>query len=81
MMICHCADPLKGTDLLRPLRALKPEVDNVQIASYLETQATINPYTPVAYFQTDGAIPIELSAFEDSSSVCNIELTWEAWRL
>ena len=57
MMICHCGDPLKGTDLLRPLRALKPEVDNVQIASYLETQATINPYTPVAHFQTDLFLP------------------------
>jgi hypothetical protein len=57
MMVCHCGDPLRGTDLLKPLRALKPQADYVQIASYLETQATINPYTPVAHFQTNLVLP------------------------
>lgn len=60
MMICHCGDPVRGNDLLRPLRALKPQEDKVRVASYLETQATINPYTPVAHFQTDLVLP-ELS--------------------
>src|SRR5215469_8421630 len=60
VMICHCGDPAQGNDLLRPLRALKPQEDKVRVASYLETQATINPYTPVAHFQTDLVLP-ELS--------------------
>jgi hypothetical protein len=57
MMVCHCGDPLKGTDLLKPLRALKPQTDLVQVMPYLETQATINPYTPVAHFQTNLFLP------------------------
>jgi hypothetical protein len=51
----------RGTDLLKPLRALKPQQDNIRIASYLETQANINPYAPVAHFQTDLFLP-ELTA-------------------
>jgi hypothetical protein len=53
MFVCHCGDPRQGNDLLKPLRAFKPEEDNIRVASYLETQSTINPYTPVAHFQTD----------------------------
>jgi FAD/FMN-containing dehydrogenase len=53
MFVCHCGDSRQGNDLLKPLRALKPQEDNVHVASYLETQRTINPYTPVAHFQTD----------------------------
>jgi len=60
MLVCHCGDPRQGADLLRPLRALKPQTDTVREASYLETQATINPYAPVAHFQTDLFLP-ELS--------------------
>jgi hypothetical protein len=57
MLVCHCGDRRRGTHLLKPLRDLKPEVDSIQIASYLETQATINPYTPVAHFQTNLFLP------------------------
>jgi len=60
MLVCHCGDPRHGIDLLRPLRALKPQADTVRVASYLETQRTINPYSPVAHFQTDLVVP-ELS--------------------
>jgi hypothetical protein len=61
MLVCHCGDPRQGNDLLKPLRALKPQDDKIRVSSYLETQATINPYTPVAHFQTDLFLP-ELSA-------------------
>ena len=61
MLVCHCGHPLQGNDLLRPLRALKPQEDHVRVASYLETQGTINPAAPVAHFQTDLFLP-ELSA-------------------
>jgi hypothetical protein len=53
MFACHCGDPRQGNDLLKPLRALKPQEDNVRVASYLETQRTINPYAPAAHFQTN----------------------------
>jgi hypothetical protein len=61
ILVCHCGHPHQGNELLRPLRALKPQEDNVRVASYLETQATINPAAPVAHFQTDLFLP-ELSA-------------------
>jgi hypothetical protein len=57
VLVCHCGDPRQGTDLLKPPRALKPENDNIGVASYLETQATINPYAPVAHFQTNLFLP------------------------
>ena len=53
MLVCHCGIPRQGNDLPKPLRALKPQEDRVRIASYLETQRTINPYAPVAHFQTN----------------------------
>jgi hypothetical protein len=61
MLVCHCGHPRQGNELLRPLRALKPHEDNVRVASYLETQGTINPAAPIAHFQTDLFLP-ELSA-------------------
>jgi FAD/FMN-containing dehydrogenase len=57
MFCCYCGDPHLGTELLKPLRALKPQQDNIRVASYLETQATINPYSPAAHFQTDLFLP------------------------
>jgi FAD/FMN-containing dehydrogenase len=60
MLVCYFGDPRQGNDLLKPLRALKPQEDTIRVASYLETQATINPYAPVAHFQTDLFLP-ELS--------------------
>jgi hypothetical protein len=53
MLVCHCGHPRQGNELLRPLRALKPQEDNVRVASYLETQGTINPAGPSAHFQTN----------------------------
>jgi len=61
MLVCHCGHPHQGNELLKPLRALKPQEDNVRVASYLETQETINPAAPIAHFQTDLFLP-ELSA-------------------
>ena len=43
-----------GDDLIRPLRALKPQHDSVKVMSYLEAQAAGGfLLTPVAHFQTD----------------------------
>lgn len=36
--VCYCGDPRMGNDVVRPLRALKPQVDSVKIMSYLEAQ-------------------------------------------
>ena len=57
MLLCHCGDPRRGNDLLRPLRALDPEKDSVGVASYLQTNATVNPAAPVAHFQTNLFLP------------------------
>ena len=57
VIVCHCGDPAQGMSLLKPLRALEPEEDKIRVASYLETQATINPYAPVAHFQTNLFLP------------------------
>lgn len=61
MLVCHCGDARQGTQLLQPLRALKPEQDSIRTASYLETQTTLNPYAPAAHFQTNLFLP-ELTA-------------------
>jgi hypothetical protein len=61
VLVCHCGQPRQGNELLRPLRALKPQEDHVRVASYLETQGTINPAAPIAHFQTDLFLP-ELNA-------------------
>src|SRR5215469_3781351 len=52
--VCHCGDPRMGNDLLRPLRALKPQDDSVKVMSYLQAQAAGGfLLAPVAHFQTD----------------------------
>jgi hypothetical protein len=52
--VCYCGDPRMGMDLIRPLRALKPEDDSVRIETYLEAQAAGGfLLTPVAHFQTN----------------------------
>ena len=61
ILVCHCGDPRRGNELLNPLRALKPSEEDLRVASYLQTNATINPAAPVAHFQTDLFLP-ELSA-------------------
>jgi FAD/FMN-containing dehydrogenase len=57
MLVLYSGHPRHGNDLLRPLRALKPQEDSVRVRSYLEVQLTINPAEPVAHFQTDLFLP------------------------
>jgi len=52
--VCYCGDPRMGGDLLRPLRALKPQDDGVRIMRYVEAQAAGGFLAaPVAHFQTN----------------------------
>lgn len=61
MDVCYCGDLRIGNDLLRPLRALKPQEDSVKVMSYLEAQAAGGfLLAPVAHFQTNLFLP-ELS--------------------
>ena len=62
ILVCYFGDPRTGNDLLRPLRALKPQEDKIRVASYLETQTTINPYSSVPHFQTN-LVLLELNPF------------------
>jgi len=50
----------QGNELLSPLRALKPQEDNVKVTSYLDAQEAGFLRAPVAHFQTDLFLP-ELS--------------------
>ncbi len=52
--VCYCGNPRMGNDLLRPLRALKPQDDSVKVMHYLNAQAAGGfLQTPVAHFQTN----------------------------
>jgi hypothetical protein len=52
--LCYCGDPRMGNDLVRPLRALKPQDDTVKVMSYLQAQSAGGfLLTPVAHFQTN----------------------------
>jgi hypothetical protein len=52
--LCYCGDSRTGSDMIRPLRALKPDDDTVRAMSYLEAQAAGGfLLTPVAHFQTN----------------------------
>jgi hypothetical protein len=52
--VCCLGDQRMATDLVRPLRALKPQDDSVKVMSYLEAQAAGGfLLAPVAEFQTD----------------------------
>jgi FAD/FMN-containing dehydrogenase len=61
MLFLHCGYARQGNDVLRPLRALKPQEDNVRVMSYLEAQGAAFLPAPVAHFQTDLFLP-ELTA-------------------
>jgi hypothetical protein len=62
MLVCYFGQPRDGKDLLRPLRALKPEEDKVRVIPYLEAQSGAGfLQAPIAHFQTDLFLP-ELSA-------------------
>jgi hypothetical protein len=52
--VCYCGDTRMGIDLIRPLRALKPQEDSVRVQPYLEAQSAGGfLQTPVAHFQTN----------------------------
>ena len=52
--VCYCGDPGMANDVVRPLRALKPNEDSVRVMSYLEAQAAGGfLQAPVAHFQTN----------------------------
>ena len=52
--LCYCGDPRMGSDLVGPLRALKPQDDSVKVMSYLEAQSAGGfLLAPVAHFQTN----------------------------
>lgn len=79
--VCYCGDPGMGNDLLRPLRAFKPEDDSVKTMSYLEAQGAGGFLaTPVAHFQTnlflraldDAAIAAIVSVLHDAPSTCKV---------
>ena len=62
MLACYFGKPSDGNDLLRPLRALKPEDDKIRVMSYLEAQSGAGfTRAPIAHFQTDLFLP-ELTA-------------------
>jgi hypothetical protein len=61
LIFLHCDDPRQGNELLRPLRALKPQEDSVRVESYLQAQEAAFLRAPVAHFQTDLFLP-ELTA-------------------
>jgi hypothetical protein len=79
--LCHCGDPQMGNDLLRPLRAFKPQYDSVKIMSYLEAQAAGGFLAaPVAHFQTNlflrelsgAAIAAITTAINDAPVTCKV---------
>jgi len=52
--VCYCGDPRIGIDLIKPLRAFKPQDDNVRVQPYLEAQSAGGfLQSPVAHFQTN----------------------------
>jgi hypothetical protein len=52
--LCYCGDPRMANDVIRPLRALKPQDDSVKVMSYLEAQSAGGfLQAPVAHFQTN----------------------------
>ena len=56
--VCYCGEPRLGPDLIRPLRALKPQEDSIKEMSYLEAQAAGGfLLAPVAHFQTNLILP------------------------
>ena len=79
--VCYCGDPRMGNDLLRPLRAFKPQDDSVKVMSYLEAQAAGGFLAaPVAHFQTNlflrelsgAAIAAITTAINDAPATCKV---------
>jgi len=79
--LCYFGDPRTGNDLIRPLRALKPQDDNVKVMSYLEAQAAGGfLLAPVAHFQTNRFLP-ELSMSAISAIAAAIDRAPAAGRV
>ena len=57
----YCGPEREGDRLLKPLRARKPQMDDVRVKPYQEAQAAGFLSSPVAHFQTDLFLP-ELTA-------------------
>ena len=79
--VCYCGDPGMANDVVRPLRALKPQDDSVKNMSYLEAQAAGGfLLTPVAHFQTNlilrelsgPAIAAITTAISDAPARCKV---------
>ncbi|QNI33969.1 FAD-binding oxidoreductase [Alloacidobacterium dinghuense] len=79
--VCYCGDPRMGTNVLRPLRALKPQDDSVKVMYYLEAQAAGGfLQAPVAHFQTNlilrelsgSAIAAITTAINDAPARCKV---------
>ncbi|MBV8867537.1 MAG: FAD-binding oxidoreductase [Acidobacteriaceae bacterium] len=79
--LCYCGEPRIGNDLLRSLRALKPQQDSVKIMSYLEAQAAGGfLVAPIAHFQTnlffrelnDASISAITTAVKDAPPTCKV---------
>jgi len=79
--LCYCGDPRTGSDLLRPLRAFKPQDDSVKIMSYLEAQSAGGFLAaPVAHFQTNlllrelsgAALTAITTAINDAPVTCKL---------
>lgn len=64
VLVAYCGQPSMGNDLLRPLRALKPQVDSVQTVSYLEAQRSWFPAPkPSGFFVANVFLPQLSQAF------------------
>ena len=71
--VCYCGDPRMGSDLVRPLRALKPQDDSVKVMPYLQAQ-TAGGFLlePVAHFQTNLFLPeLDGAAFAAIATAIN----------
>ena len=80
--VCYCGGELQvANDLVRPLRALKPEEDRVKTMSYLEAQAAGGfLLAPIAHFQTNlflrelngAAITAIATAINNAPATCKV---------
>src|SRR5437763_1876381 len=79
--VCYCGNPRMGNDLLRPLRAFKPQDDSIRIMSYLQAQSAGGFLAaPVAHFQTNlilrelsgSSIAAISTAISDAPATCKV---------
>lgn len=79
--VCYCGETRMGNDLVKPLRALKPQEDSVKVMSYLEAQSAGGfLLAPVAHFQTnlflrelsEGPIAAITTAINNAPTTCKV---------